>query len=206
MTPYSRRRLVEISEAEARRWANFEINALLLSRALTEGERAELCAMKAGAQPGPDRARPEPDRQAVPPEPPQPSARQRRPAAEPAGDLLTLDDVADRLGFTGEDRRRSVRRLLRRHDVPYIRRGTRSWLLTPAQLDQLMGALECSQFDGAARSTTAVARSVSAGRSARSTSTLQAAVNAMLQRPIGRSSRARSAPNFFTALPGGRKG
>ena len=131
MTPDSRRRLVEISEAEARRWANFEINALLLSRALTEGERAELCAMKAGAQPGPDRARPEPDRQAVPPEPPQPSARQRRPAAEPAPEpvlllprRLTELEAARELGVSLD----TVRRERKRGRLGCVRLGRRIFI------------------------------------------------------------------------------
>ena len=208
MTPDSRRRLAELSEAAARRFDTFEVKAALLFNGplWTERARAELLAMKAGAQPGPDRAtQPEPDRQAVPPEPPRQAAHARQQPLSASG-MLTLDDVADRLGFAGEDRRRSVRRLLRRHNVPYIRRGARTWLLTPAQLDQLMGALECSASESAARSTTAAARSVSGRQPASSKSILQAVVNARLQRPTRTGSRARSAPSSFTVLAGGRKG
>ena len=203
MTPNSRRRLAELSEAAARRFDTFEVKAALLFNGplWTESARAELLAMKAGAQPGPDRAtQPEPDRQTAQPEPPRQAAHARQQPLSASG-MLTLDDVADRLGFAGEDRRRSVRRLLRRHNVPYIRRGARTWLLTPAQLDQLMGALECSPFDGAARSTTSAEPFVSARQPRSSANTLRVAVNAKLRKPTGRSSCRTSKARSSTGAP-----
>ena len=91
MTPDSRRRLAELSEAAARRFDTFEVKAALLFNGplWTEGERAEVDAMSDGAQPSPDRAiRPEP------PELPRAATRRRRPAAEPAPGATMLSPAA----------------------------------------------------------------------------------------------------------------
>jgi hypothetical protein len=133
-----------------------------------------------------------------------PPERKPPPPPHPDG-LLTLDQIADRLQYHGRDRLRSVRRLILRHGIPHTRRDRRSWLLTTAQLDMLLEALECSPCESAGRSTTAVERSASGGRSGTSKSTLRAAVNAKLRSATSTSSKPRSATRSLTVLPGGRE-
>jgi hypothetical protein len=119
--------------------------------------------------------------------------------------LLTMADVADRQRFTGRDRERSAKRLIRRNGIPHVERG-RTWLLTESQYELLLETMtSCSPYESAAKSITAAARSVSGGTSAKSKSTLQAAVNARLRKPTKPSSSTKSAKNSFTVVTGGRK-
>ncbi len=55
---------------------------------------------------------------------------------------LTLEDVADRLHFDGKDRVRSVRRLLDKHQIPFIQPTRRHILVLESQYALLMERLE----------------------------------------------------------------
>ena len=130
------------------------------------------------------------------------AAASRKPSSTP---LLTFAEVAASLGFTSKDPVRSVHRRLVQHGLTWTEISTRDRRLTPAQLNAFMEAMtRCSPCAGAARSTTSAARSGSAGKPAKSASTLQAAVNAKLQKRTAPSSSTRSGKNSFTVLPGGK--
>src|SRR4051812_19902669 len=78
-------------------------------------------------------------------------------------DLLTLAVVAERLGYAGRDRDRSVRRLFDRHGVPIIRCGRGVYWVTEALYQELLGRMTtCSRSGNAENTSTSAVRSVSA--------------------------------------------
>ena len=75
---------------------------------------------------------------------------------------ITLSEVAVGLDIDGVDRERTVRRLLLRHQVPYIRVNRNKILLTKQQFDLLLRRMTCLASGNGADTTTVVERSVSA--------------------------------------------
>jgi hypothetical protein len=128
-----------------------------------------------------------------------------KPAITPEPELIALDVIADWLHYQGRDRKRSVRRCFKHHGIQLLKRDGRSVFATERLYqDLLLRMQQCSQSDGEARSTMRAARSVSVGKSERSTSTLRAAVNAKLRSPTSTASKPTFAPSSLTVLPGGR--
>ena len=87
--------------------------------------------------------------------------------------LYTLTEIAQELRYTGRDRERSVRRLFRRHQIPFLRRDRATILITDQQFRALVEAMKCSPCVSEAGSTTSVARSVLVAKPAGSKSTLR---------------------------------
>jgi hypothetical protein len=122
-----------------------------------------------------------------------------------AANLLTVDDVADRLHFAGLNRNRWFQRLFMRHGVQFIRRGKGVYFVTERQYAALIEAMTtCSQSESAANTSTSAVRSVSGGKRASSRNILAAQIAATLQTPTDRSSKRIYATKSFTVVAGGR--
>lgn len=116
--------------------------------------------------------------------------------------LLTLDEVAERLRYTGRARERSVRRLIDRLKVPHRRRGKRI-LLSEGDYRFLLERMKCSTSENVATSTMSEAASVSGRKSGSSKSELRDAVNARMRKRMRRASNKRSGTSSFTVVEGG---
>jgi hypothetical protein len=120
--------------------------------------------------------------------------------------MLTLDEVADRLHYSGRDRLRSVRRAFQRYGVPLIRRDHRNFFATEAAVAALVEAMSScpSQSENAEQDGTRAARSASVAKPATSRSTLRAAIEKKMPRRISRSSKPSCEPKSFSVVTGGR--
>jgi hypothetical protein len=119
--------------------------------------------------------------------------------------LLTLAAIAERLQYTGRDRKRSVRRLFARHGVPMIERGRGVYFVTEQQYSALLEAMTtCSHSDDAGRNSTSAARSASGVKRGTSKNTLRAAIAERTRKRTDRGLKPRSVMSCFTVLAGGR--
>lgn len=100
---------------------------------------------------------------------------------------MTLEETADALRIVGVDRRRAVRRLLGRYDIPFLRVNRNKVILTPDQFELLTRRMTCSPFENVAVSSIAAERSVAGRKQSSSKSTVQAVVSEMLRKPTRRS-------------------
>src|SRR5690349_20921699 len=122
-----------------------------------------------------------------------------------ASELSPLSTIADRLHYTGRDRKRSVRRLFARHRVSIIKRSRGAYFVTEAQYAELLEKMTtCSRSGVEAKTSISVARSVSGGKRASSKSILAERIAAMTPTPTDRSSKRKSAMKSFTVVEGGR--
>lgn len=117
---------------------------------------------------------------------------------ESARRLLTLEEVADRLRIEGKDRRRSVRELFRKYDVPIIRK--KNSLVSEEQFKALVKAMTFSLSGNAVGSITSGARSVSVPRGGGSKNILRAAIAERTRKPIAFGSPVKSEPSYLTVV------
>jgi hypothetical protein len=120
--------------------------------------------------------------------------------------FYTLLDIADRLHIPGKDRVRTVRRLFRRLEIPFLQRCRGRDLVTECQFAALIEAMTCSPYENAASVSTSVARSVSVERPASSKSIARDALGERMLRRTDRVLKTNSGTKSFTVQEGGRTG
>jgi hypothetical protein len=120
--------------------------------------------------------------------------------------FYTLTEIAERLHIFGKDRVRTVRRLLRRREIPFLQRCRGGDLVTERQFAALIEAMTCSPCENAASVFTSVARSVSVERPASSKSTARDALAAKMQRHTDRALKTNFDMKSFTVQEEGRTG